>query len=119
MPPTPANVKFAHRTIAEIGEKIRTGTFSLAEYFLFWARMLKRLGIRYRRPYNMRHTYATAMLMAGMAPAFCAKQLGHSVEVFLGTYAKWIDGSHNDLEMARLESSLLSPRRAQGESETQ
>lgn len=72
----------------------------------YWARMLKRLGMRYRRPYNMRHSYATAMLMAGMTPAFCARQLGHSVKIFLSTYAKWLDGSQNDLEMARLEASL-------------
>lgn len=72
----------------------------------FWKPCLKALGIRYRRPYNMRHTYATAMLMAGMAPAFCARQLGHSVEVFLRTYAKWIDGALDDREMAKLENSL-------------
>lgn len=72
----------------------------------FWTPLLKLLGIRYRRPYNMRHSYATAMLMAGMTPAFCAKQLGHSVEMFLRTYSKWIDGAQNDLEMQRLESAL-------------
>lgn len=72
----------------------------------YWSPTLKLLGIRYRRPYNMRHSYATAMLMAGMTPAFCAKQLGHSVEEFLRTYSKWIDGDRNDLEMARLEQSL-------------
>jgi integrase len=72
----------------------------------FWTPMLKSLGIRYRRPYNMRHSYATAMLMAGMTPAFCAKQLGHSVEVFLRTYAKWIDSDQNDREMERLEVAL-------------
>ncbi len=72
----------------------------------YWKPCLKRLGIRYRRPYNMRHTYATMMLMAGMTPAFCARQLGHSVEMFLRTYAKWLDGAQNDLEMARLESSF-------------
>jgi integrase len=72
----------------------------------YWSGILKRLGIRYRRPYNMRHSYATAMLMAGMTPAFCARQLGHSVEMFLSTYAKWLDGSQNDMEMARLEASL-------------
>ena len=72
----------------------------------FWTPTLKLLGIRYRRPYQMRHTYATAMLMAGMAPAFCARQMGHSVEQFLRTYAKWIDGQRDDLEMSRLESIL-------------
>ncbi|MDD0814251.1 tyrosine-type recombinase/integrase [Curvibacter sp. HBC28] len=74
----------------------------------YWTPTLKRLGIRYRRPYNMRHTYATAMLMAGMNPAFCAKQLGHSVDIFLSTYAKWIDGDRNAMEMGRLESALGS-----------
>lgn len=72
----------------------------------FWAPCLKSLGIRYRRPYNMRHTYATTMLMAGMNPAFCAKQLGHSVEMFLNTYSRWIDGERNALEMQRLEAAL-------------
>lgn len=83
----------------------------------YWTPTLKRLGIRYRRPYNMRHTYATMMLMAGMTPAFCARQLGHSVEMFLRTYAKWLDGDQNDLEMARLETSISSlnlPRKASG-----
>jgi integrase len=49
------------------------------------------------------------MLMAGMTPALCAKQLGHSVEIFLRTYSKWLDGGQNDREMSRLESALTSP----------
>ncbi len=75
----------------------------------FWTPTLKDLGIRYRRPYNMRHTYATVMLMAGMNHLFCAKQLGHSVEMLLGTYSKWIDGKQNDREMKLLEGVLSSP----------
>ena len=59
-----------------------------------------------RRSYNMRHSYATAMLMAGMTPAFCARQLGHSIEMFLRTYARWIDGAQNAAEMDRLEVAL-------------
>lgn len=73
---------------------------------VYWTRLLKGLGIRYRRPYQCRHTYATAMLMAGMTPAFCAKQLGHDVKVFLDTYAKWMDGDANDRELAKLEESI-------------
>jgi integrase len=73
---------------------------------MYWRRTLKRLGIRYRSPYQTRHTYATMMLMAGMAPAFGARQLGHSVEQFLRTYSKWIDGGANDAEMRKLEVML-------------
>lgn len=29
--------------------------------------------------------------------------------MFLRTYAKWIDGSRNDLEMTRLEDALTNP----------
>ena len=75
-----------------------------------WTPTLKRLGIRYRRPYNARHTRATEMLMAGMNPAFAAAQLGHSVEIFLGTYSKWLPGAADDIEMAKLTAKpSLSP----------
>ena len=46
------------------------------------------------------------MLMAGMTPAFCASQLGHSVGMLLSTYARWLDGEHNAMEIGRLEASL-------------
>jgi len=75
----------------------------------YWTPALKRLGIRYRPPNNMRHSYATMMLMAGRKPAWCAKQLGHSVEVFLRTYSKWIEGEEDDREMAELEDWLAGP----------
>ena len=74
----------------------------------FWTPVLKVLGIRYRRPYNMRHTFATIMLMAGMNHSFCARVLGHSVDIFQRTYSKWIDGEQNDRELDRLESAILT-----------
>jgi len=83
----------------------------------YWTPTLKRLGIRYRRPYNMRHTYATIMLMAGMNHSFCAKQLGHSIEMFQRTYSKWIDGQQDDTEMDRLEKAISpgkAPEKAKG-----
>ncbi len=72
----------------------------------YWEPTLKRLGIRPRNPYQTRHTYATMMLMAGMTPAFGAKQMGHSIQMFLRTYARWIDGDQNALEMRKLEAKL-------------
>jgi integrase len=69
----------------------------------YWTPALKACGIRYRRPYNMRHTFATMLLMSGATPAYAAKQMGHSVEQFLHTYAKWLDDGHQALEQQRLE----------------
>ncbi|MEA3237747.1 tyrosine-type recombinase/integrase [Pseudomonas mosselii] len=63
---------------------------------------LKALDIRERRQYDTRHTYATLCLMAGMNPAFIANQLGHSVEMLLSTYAKWISSSSDWRELEKL-----------------
>ncbi|WP_445261208.1 hypothetical protein [Pseudomonas sp. RA_35y_Pfl2_P32] len=52
---------------------------------------LKTLGLRYRPPYNCRHTYATMRVMSGMNPAFISQQLGHHVPMLLSTYARWIN----------------------------
>lgn len=67
-----------------------------------WRPTLKELGIRYHPPYNARHTYATFCLMANMNTAFIAKQLGHSVQMLLTTYAKWIDSDNDWAEMGKL-----------------
>ncbi len=72
----------------------------------YWVPLLKRLGIRHRPPYNTRHSYATMMLMAGLKPAFCAGQMGHSVIIFHSTYAKWIEGDGDLVEMRKLEHSI-------------
>lgn len=82
----------------------------------YWAPTLKALGIRYRRPYNTRHTYATVGLMAGVNPAYMAGQLGHGTEVFFKDYASWIHGKQDDSELAKIEGKLsgnipeLSPK---------
>lgn len=65
---------------------------------------LKKLGIRHRKAYNTRHTYATICLMAGMNPAFVASQLGHSVTMLLTTYAKWIHGDASQRELDKLNA---------------
>ncbi|RON92246.1 hypothetical protein BK668_05535 [Pseudomonas fluorescens] len=76
---------------------------------------LTELGIRARRPYNCRHTYATMCLMAGMNPAFIATQLGHSVQMLLSTYARWINSSTDWGELGRLENSLIGTKLVQTE----
>jgi len=66
---------------------------------------MRRLGIRYRRPYNARHTCATMMLEAGMEPGYCAKVLGHSEKEFFETYARWTDADRS-AEQARIWATI-------------
>lgn len=73
-----------------------------------WGTVVKALGLRYRVPYQTRHTCATIMLMAGANPAWCAKQLGHSVEMFLRVYSKWIIGADKGMELAKVERFLTA-----------
>lgn len=56
-----------------------------------WKRILRRAGVRYRYPYQMRHTYASMMLMAGEPAQWVANQMGHRDYAFTArTYARWI-----------------------------
>jgi len=64
-----------------------------ADYFTgAWKEALKKCRMTYRRGYTCRHTRASEMLMAGVEPAFAAKQLGHTTEMFLNIYADWVSG---------------------------
>lgn len=56
-----------------------------------WTPALKRGSVRYRNPYQTRHSYATMMLMAGEHVMWVAKQMGHTDWSFTArTYSRWI-----------------------------
>lgn len=61
--------------------------------------------IRHRPAYNARHTYATMLLMDGVNPVFVADQLGHSLQMLMKRYAKWMHGDKNKLEIAKLNTN--------------
>ena len=69
----------------------------------YWLLALRKLGMRHRRMYDTRHTYATMCLMSGMNPAFIAAQLGHSVQILLSTYARWIYSPNDWSELEKLD----------------
>jgi integrase len=53
-------------------------------------RLLKKAGLADRSAYQMRHTYATLMLMGGEDPLFVSRQLGHKdVSITYRYYARW------------------------------
>lgn len=74
---------------------------------------LGELGIRNRPQYNCRHTYATMCLMAGLTPAFIANQLGHSVQMLLSTYARWVNSGIDWHELEKLETSQIGTKLVQ------
>lgn len=64
---------------------------------------MQALGIRDRRAYNTRHTYATLLLTSGVNPFFASTQMGHSLQMMLKRYAKWIDVDKSKAEIAKVD----------------
>ena len=57
-----------------------------------WTTILKRAGVKYRNPYQTRHTFATLCATAGENIGWISKQMGHTNAGFTyKTYARWID----------------------------
>jgi integrase len=49
--------------------------------------------VRIRSPHDLRHTYATILLMDHYSPAYVQKQLGHhSITMTVDVYGHWIPG---------------------------
>jgi integrase len=56
-----------------------------------WKQALKKAGVRYRVPYQTRHTYASTMLAVGEDLTYIAKQMGHAdSSTTLKYYARFI-----------------------------
>lgn len=65
-------------------------------------KVCRKAGLRQRNPHDLRHTYASIMLMAHQSPAYVQKQLGHSsISITVDVYGHWISGEgRNGLEEA-------------------
>lgn len=69
-----------------------------------WMPAMKKAGVRYRRPYQTRHTYASMMLSAGEHPMWVAKQMGHSDWTMIARiYGRWMP-SADDMSGERAEN---------------
>jgi len=56
-------------------------------------KVCKLAGLRVRNPHDLRHTYATSLLMAHQSPAYVQRQLGHSsIKPTVDIYGYWISG---------------------------
>lgn len=78
------------------------------EFNAAWKVALAAARVPYRIPYTCRHTRAAEMLMTGVEPAYAARQLGHSLEMFFRTYAEWIRGVKDAEQAAKLDANWLA-----------
>lgn len=64
----------------------------------FWSEILSNLNIKYRRPYTMRHTYATSILNQNLlTPLKLAKFLGHSnPKMIYDVYVNYLNSNLKD-----------------------
>lgn len=77
-----------------------------------WQKAHDKALLRYRVPYVCRHTRAAELLSRGMDSAVAARELGHSIPMFLENYSELIDGYRLDAErrdMTKYES--VPPKR--------
>ena len=66
-----------------------------------WKRTLQLAKVKYRNPYQTRHTYASMMLTAGESDRWVAAQMGHSdVGMINQIYGKWIADAKPDANKA-------------------
>lgn len=72
----------------------------------WWKPAMKLSGMRQRDARQTRHTFATMCLMAGLTPAYVARQMGHAVEMFYRVYSRWIDGADKGAELRKLDAFL-------------
>jgi integrase len=71
-----------------------------------WGHSLRRLSdIRYRRPYNARHSSVSWNLMIGRSPLWVSKQHGHGPETMFRAYTAWTEGAPES-EIAVIKAAM-------------
>ena len=89
--------------VGDDGEPFTTTDKPLRDW---WKPTMKLSGIRQRDARQTRHTFATVCLMAGIKPAWAARQMGHSVEMFYRVYSRWIDHADKGAERRKLDGYI-------------
>lgn len=88
-----AQKRFTFLKNREVFQNPNTGDRWMGPYPIreMWISALKRAKVRYRIPYQTRHTYASTLLQAGEPVQWVATQLGHKDWAFTAkTYSRWI-----------------------------
>ncbi|KHS76976.1 integrase [Pectobacterium brasiliense] len=85
--------------------------YAVGSFGATWNSILKRAGIRHRRAYESRHTYACWSLGFGVNPNFVANQMGHaSAQMVYNVYGKWmVDNNSNQMAILNANFSSNAP----------
>jgi integrase len=79
-------------------------------------RILRKADVRYRNPYQTRHTFASVLLAAGHPPLKVAKWMGHETTEMLDRhYGRWIEQGANPDTRAALEAFFSHPSPTAGQ----
>ncbi|ENZ2344734.1 site-specific integrase, partial [Salmonella enterica] len=71
-----------------------------------WDSAIRRAGVRTRKAYQSRHTYACWSLSSGANPTFIASQMGHSsAHMIYNVYGAWMPESSAE-QVAMLNQKL-------------
>lgn len=73
-----------------------------------WTAAIKLAGVRYRAPKETRDTSVTLALMAGADPLWVAAQHGHSVQVMMKDYAKFIPRADRGRNLNAVNAALTA-----------
>lgn len=76
-----------------------------------WDSALRRAGIRHRKAYQSRHTYACWSLAAGANPNFIAQQMGHaSAQMVYQVYGSWMaENNHDQINLLNQKLTEFAP----------
>ena len=72
-----------------------------------WTEVLATLPLRYRKPYNSRHSFISWRLMIGHNRLLVAQDGGHSVATMERTYAAWITGAKPE-DIERIKAAMAA-----------
>jgi integrase len=70
-----------------------------------WRYVMESRQLRYREPYNTRHSYISWRLMIGANVLLVAQEDGHSVQTMLSTYAAWTKGA-TDADVEQIKQAM-------------
>ena len=70
-----------------------------------WGPLLKRAGVRYRKPHALRHTFASLLIAQGESLAYVRDQMGHqSIKITVDIYGHLVPGA-NKAAVDRLDDA--------------